>query len=222
MMYADVYVDEPLDKIVDDWDFLNEKVLPKFLGFRPVGHGVYGMRQILPEAPQSVEQQQQSGTGPIIAVKNRRHWEIGPKGVVEVKRTPLVAHVMLAGTPHHTEHVYGYWHINDMDEIYLPLPNPEGDPLGHYLVIMQTPRGEEGDSYAWYCEQCTTMLFERRHRTGQFGMQGLFKCSELAVREYNADPKLRTCPECGHLNPMGYCWNSAKDTPDERAARAIW
>ena len=66
------------------------------------------------------------------------------------------------------------------------------------------------------------MLFERRHRTGEFGMNGLFKCSENAVREYNSDARLRTCPECGHLNPMGYVWNTAKDTPEERAARAIW
>ena len=30
MLYSDVYVDEPLDKIVKDWDFLNEKVIKKF------------------------------------------------------------------------------------------------------------------------------------------------------------------------------------------------
>jgi hypothetical protein len=53
-------------------------------------------------------------------------------------------------------------------------------------------------------------------------MNGLFKCSELGVRAFNADPALRTCPECGFLNPLAYCWNTAKDTAEERAARAIW
>ena len=31
-----------------------------------------------------------------------------------------------------------------------------------------------------------------------------------------------TCPECGFVNPLGYCWNSAKDTPEQKEARAIW
>ena len=70
MLYADVYVDEPIEKIVDDWDFLHEKVLPKFMGFRPVGHNVYGMRQILLETPKTAEAQR--GTGPVNAVPHRR------------------------------------------------------------------------------------------------------------------------------------------------------
>src|SRR5215813_2651231 len=97
MMYADVYVDEPLEKVVDDWDFLAEKVLPRVMGYRPVGDNVYGIRQILMEAPKTVAEQQKS-TGPVLAVKNRRHFEIGPKGVTLVHRTPLVAHLTLAGT----------------------------------------------------------------------------------------------------------------------------
>jgi hypothetical protein len=54
------------------------------------------------------------------------------------------------------------------------------------------------------------------------GLNGFFKGSENAVRTYNSDVRYRTCPECGHVNPMGYCWNPAKDTAEERAARALW
>lgn len=212
-MFAEIMVDEKIDRIVEDWDFLAEHVVPKFTMFRPVGQNIYGIRRRAVTCSGVVDPKKGDMSG---------IYELGPSGIVHAPHKPMVIHVTTGGTPHRVAHSMGFWHINDMDEIYLPLPNPEGDPLGHYLVIMQTPKGAEGDSYAWYCERCLTMLFERRHRTGEFGMSGLFKCSENAVREYNADPRLRTCPECGHLNPMGYVWNTAKDTPEERAARAIW
>jgi len=212
-MFAEIVIDEKIDKVIDDWDFLAEHVVPKFTMFRPVGQNIYGIRRRAISADGVFDPRKGDISGAL---------ELGPKGIVTVQHRPMCMHITTAGTPHRVPHSMGFWHINDMDEIYLPLPNEAGDPLGHYLVIMQTPTGAEGDSYAWYCERCLTMLFERRHRTGAFGMNGLFKCSENAVREYNADARLRTCPECGHLNPKGYVWNTAKDTPEERAARAIW
>jgi hypothetical protein len=66
------------------------------------------------------------------------------------------------------------------------------------------------------------MLFERRFATGEHGLKGMFKATEMAVRAYNSEPQNRTCPECGHINPMGYAWNANHDTPQERAARALW
>jgi hypothetical protein len=130
--------------------------------------------------------------------------------------------VTTGGTPHRVAHNFGFWHVNDMDELYLPLPSLPGDPLGHMVVIQETPLGNEGESFAWYCEDCLTMLFELHYDTGKFGLQGFWKAEERAVRTYNSDPKHRICPECGHVNPLGYCWNSAKDTAEEREARAIW
>jgi len=212
-MFTEIMIDEKIDRLVEDWDFLAEHVVPKFTMFRPVGQNIYGIRRRAISSSGVIDPKK----GDISAAL-----ELGPQGIVTVHHRPMSMHITAAGTPHRVPHSMGFWHINDMDEIYLPLPNPEGDPLGHYLVIMQTPTGAEGDSYAWYCDRCLTMLFERRHRTGELGMNGLFKCSENAVREYNSDARLRTCPECGHLNPMGYVWNTAKDTPEERAARAIW
>jgi hypothetical protein len=66
------------------------------------------------------------------------------------------------------------------------------------------------------------MLFEKHFRTGEHGLAGLFKSSEQAVRQYNSDAGHRTCPECGFVNPLGYAWNPHHDTPEERAARALW
>jgi hypothetical protein len=219
MMYADVYVDEPIDKIVDDWDFLNEKVLPKFMGFRPVGDNVFGMRQILLETPKTAAEQR--GTGPVNAVPHRRHFEIGPKGVMQIKRTPLVAHVTLAGTPHHTEFVYGYWHINDMDEISVDVPPSAGRP-GYVILIQGHPKGNEADRIAWYCENCTEQVHMSELVTGNLGFKEFWTWERAAVRHYNADPKIRTCWNCGHVNPLGYCGFATNDTPEEREQRLKW
>ena len=212
-MLSEIVIDEPIEKIIEDWDFLDEKVIAKFTRFRPLGQNIYGVRR-----------RDLSSGDMIDPVKGdiSETLEIGPKGIVEVRHHPMAIHVTTGGTPHRVRHNFGFWHINDMDELYLGLPNEAGEPLGHYIVIMQTPKGNEGDSWAWYCEKCITMLFERHFRTGELGLYGLFKSSETAVREYNSETRNRTCPECGYLNPMAYAWNANHDTPEERAARAIW
>ena len=219
MMYADVYVDEPLEKIVDDWDFLAEKVLPKFMGFRPVGDNVYGIRQIVPEAPKTIGENR--GTGPVLAVPHRRHFEIGPKGMMTIKRTPLVAHVTLAGTPHHTEFVYGYWHINDMDEISIDVP-PTAEQPGYVILIQGHPKGNDADRIAWYCEDCTSLVYLSELVSGNLGFKDFWNWERAAVRAYNGDPKTRTCWNCGHVNPLGYGAFVQNDTPEERESRLKW
>jgi hypothetical protein len=212
-MFREITIDKPIDQIVDDWDFFDERIVSKFAMFRTIGQNIYGVRR------------RAIGEHEVIDLKKgdiSDALELGPNGIVSFTFKPLHIHVTTGGTPHRVPHSMGFWHINDMDEIYLPLPNLDGDPLGHFVVIMQTPRGNEGESVAWYCEQCLTLLFERFHRTGEFGLDSVFKSSGSAIREYNSTPKLRTCPECGHLNPLAYAWNPAKDTPQERAARAVW
>jgi hypothetical protein len=210
-MFPEIVVDTSIGNLVEDWDFLNDAVVAKFSMFRTIGQNIYGIRR------------HEIGDTAIFDVSKGMEtvlWELGPKGIIAPPFQPMRLHVTAGGTPHRVPHSMGYWHINDMDELYLPLPSAPGDKLGHNVIFMQTPRGNEGESVAWYCDQCLTLLFERYHRTGTLGMD--FKISELAVREYNSHPKHRTCPECGHVNPLGYCWNPAKDTPEERAARASW
>ena len=114
MLYSDVYVKEPIDKIAEDWDFMNEKILPKFFGFRAVGDNVYGIRAITHDTQKTIGSEKHT---PMDMAKNRRNYEIGPKGVVVVPRTPLTIHVTRRGTPHRTEFLFGYWHVNDKDEI---------------------------------------------------------------------------------------------------------
>jgi len=212
-MLLEVQIPELIERVVDDWDFLEEKIVAKFTSFRTVGQNIYGIRRRTITQTEIVDPNKGAFA---------KFLELGRNGAEEQTFVPMQLHITTGGTPHRVPHSMGFWHINDMDELYLGLTNPDGDPLGHYLVIMQTPKGSEGDSWAWYCETCLTMLFERHFATGEHGLQGLFKSSETAVRAYNSDARNRTCPECGHLNPLAYAWNVHHDTPEERAARALW
>jgi hypothetical protein len=212
-MFYEMTIAEPIEKVVDDWDFFEDAILPKFTAFRVVGQNIYGIRRREISRTEVIDRRK----GNVMAAI-----ELGPNGVNPVELLPMRVHVTTGGTPHRVEHSFGFWHINDMDELYLPLPSPPGDPLGHFLVIMQTPTGKEGESFAWYCQKCLTILFEHHYHTGKFGLQGFWKAEDIAIAAYNADTRKRTCPECGHVNPLGYSWNTAKDSPEQRAARAIW
>jgi hypothetical protein len=156
MLYSEVQVSEPLDKIAADWDYLSDKVIQQFYGFKDVGDNVVGIRSI--ERATVADYGQKAVPVALPAV--RKNYEIGPQGMVEVPRTPFSMHVTLAGTPHRTQHVFGYWHINDKDEIIIPLP-PDGDRPGRVLIVMGKPTANETDRFAWYCEKCLTLLFLR-------------------------------------------------------------
>jgi hypothetical protein len=218
MMYADVYVREPLEKVLEDWDFLSERVLPRFLG--PIGDHVFGIRRLVHETPARTNPNA-PGTGPVSTRTHRQHLEIGPAGVIKIRRRPLIAHVTCAGTPHHTESVYGYWHINDMDEISIDLPATADGP-GYVILIQGHPHGREADRIAWYCQQCTQQVHFGELVTGTVGFEDFWKWERTTVRQYNADARLRTCWNCGHINPLGYCGFASLDTPEERQSRLLW
>ena len=208
-MFAEIQVKEPIEKIAEDWDFFEDKVLPHFSAFKTVGQTILGIRQ----RHISVAGLDDPKKGNVSAV-----YEIGPKGKVGWYQQGLKCHVVAAGTPHHMEHNFGFWHINDKDELYLPLP---GSP-GFSVIIQGIPTGEETDRIAWYCDNCLTMLFEHVYESGKYGFDGIWKNERIAVTKFNADESLRPCPECDHVNPRGYCFNPAKDTPEEAEARKLW
>ncbi len=212
-MFTNLYVKQPLDKIADDWDFFHEKAIGHFSTFKPWGQNIYGIRR------------RTISTGEVIDPRKgsiSRHFEITPDGLVEWTHQPMKLHVTLGGTPHRVAHNFGYWHINDVDELYLPLPGPTAEALGYFLVIMGCPTGEESDRFVWYCQNCFTLMFERQYETGRLGFAGFWRAEREAVRAYNQDAAHQLCPECGHANPRGYCWNSSVDTEAEREARKLW
>jgi hypothetical protein len=217
MIYSNICVDEPLDTILKDWNYFDEKLVKQFFGFKEDGDNVIGIRSIENRTTTDIGK---GKTTPIALVETRKNYEIGPNGLIEVPRHPYSIHVTRAGTPHHAQHVFGYWHINDKDEIIVTLPPDNGQP-GRVVIIMGKPTGKETDRFAWYCEQCLTLLFMRECRSGEDFKQ-FWSAEVAAVREYNANPKNQICPCCGHKNPLGYSAMQPVDRPEERAARLQW
>lgn len=206
---------EKLERLVDDWDFFEDKVIRHFSTFREHGDNVYGVRSrsISPE-------------GVIVDPRKGRvnnFYQLGPSGPEEVLRRPLTPFVVPSGNPHHIPHDFGYWHVNDMDELYVHIPNAGEGELGYSLVCMGNPGSGERDGFAWYCENCWNLLFMRDYATGDDGLTStIWKVERAAVEEYNSDPRNQYCGDCGHVNPLGYTWNPTKDTPEAAAARKAW
>jgi hypothetical protein len=211
-MFANIRVKEPLEKVVEDWDYLAERVLPRFSTLKVIGQNNMGIRRRV-VSTHAVDDPKKGASV---------HLEIGPQGILQLERHPFELVVTTAGTPHHVTHNFGYWHINDMDEISFAVPAEQPGELGHTFIIQGTARGKECDRFAWYCAQCVTLMYEVVFNTGEIGMEGFWRAERAAVNAYNADPALRRCPECGAENPLAYCWNPSKDNELERQARAFW
>ncbi len=208
-MHIETTISEPLEKIIDDWDFLEATVAKKFSTFRAVGSNIYGVRRRKVDGAGITDMKK----GNISVLL-----ELGPDGPVPHQFTSNSFHIIASGTPHHVPHSFGHWHINDMEELAVKFQGADGD-LGYSLLIMRTPTGKEGESVAWYCEECFTILYELRMKTGELGLGEFWRKEREAVTTFNSDAKIRTCPECGHVNPMAYVWNPTKDTPEEAEAR---
>lgn len=112
-------------------------------------------------------------------------------------------------------------HINDKDEIIIPVPGVNGD-ADHIIIIMGRPNGDETDRAAWYCEKCVSLLHMSERLTGRQGFDGFWRWELEAVRTYNSDIRHRTCWNCGHVNPLGYTAFHSQDTPETREARRQW
>ena len=189
-MFTEIQVSEPIDKIIDDWDFLNDKVLAHFSTFKVAGHNIFGLRRRLISATGMTDPKKGNISTAL---------EIGPNGMSGGTNHPLNIKVTPAGVPHRVRHNFGYWHINDKDELYLPIPGRSDDEMGFYVVVMGTPKGRETDAFAWYCEECGTLLYDHVIETGATGLAGFWKGERHAVNQYNTNLHLRTCPECAHV-----------------------
>jgi hypothetical protein len=205
-----VEIDESIDKL-GDWNFLDEKIIGKFGGFKTASGNILGLRRRIVDRNMIYDEQM----GP-----SGETFELGPNGIQAMRFKPLELHITTAGTPHRVPHGFGYWHINDLDEVYLAIPAPEGETRGHFIIVMQKPAGKEGESFAWYCEECVTLISESHFDHGRLGLNEFWRAEAAAVAGYNETE--RRCPECGHVNPLAYSWNPVKDTPAIAAARLHW
>ena len=189
-MFAVVGIDQPIEQIIDDWDFLDEKIVKKFTTWQQVGGNIIGIRRRHITLTEIIDPKK----------GNFNSVSLTPDGLISKNHKALKMHITPGGVPHRVEHSFGFWHVNDMDEIYLPIPA----------------------RFAWYCERCYTLMHEHYFATGKIGFSGLYHAEREAIGTYNGDAKLRRCPECGHDNPLAYCANPVKDTPEQAEARRQW
>ncbi|MBV9120239.1 MAG: hypothetical protein JOZ39_05985 [Chloroflexi bacterium] len=185
-------------------DLKDPRDVKKYIGFTPLGENLVGIRQ------RSTAQMEDDTL------------EFGPNGMQQIHRDPLGLYVVFGGTPHHTRHIYGYWHINDVDEMYVTIGGDTPESPASRLLIMRNPRPGERDMFAWYCDHCLAMIHCVVHQTGTLGFETFWKAEDAAVRQFNADPKLRKCRNCGWVHPLSYHFMDHKNTPEEAAAKASW
>ncbi len=67
--------------------------------------------------------------------------------------------------PHHSEHGYGFWHVNDEQEMVINLKMSE-TPVVTVLAEGFPKRGRH-DRFAWYCLKCLNPLYMREVETGR-------------------------------------------------------
>ena len=78
-MFANIRVKEPLERVVEDWDYLAERVLPSFSTLKVIGQNNMGIRRRVV----STRTWDDPRKG---AISNL---EIGPSGIVQVLTGPL-------------------------------------------------------------------------------------------------------------------------------------
>ena len=155
---------------------------------------------------------------------SRSTWEIGPEGRARVAQDRRSLHLVYGGTPHRTEHAFGYWHLNDADEAYFRSFGELGEDLGTTCLVMRQPRPGDTDIFAWYCSGCLALLHASVYHSGDRheGVRGFYAAEDAAVREFNGDPSLRRCRSCAAEHPLAYRASSEQNSLEEEAARATW
>jgi len=151
--------------------------------------------------------------------------EIGPKGIVSCP-TETIMQVTFGGTPHHVRHQFGYWHINDVDEVMLWQYGKTPEDQATVFLMMRAPRPGERDMFAWYCEKCLNLLYCSVYDSGNKvddGWDGVMAAERVAIDIFNNDQDLRICKECGAEHPLGYSSDWDLDAaPEEVEARWAW
>lgn len=122
--------------------------------------------------------------------------------------------------PHHSEHVYGFWHINEEQEMIINLKLDNDRRLT--VLIEGFPEVGRKDRFAWYCLNCLHPLYMAEVETGRVGLGGYYAVQEDAFDVFNGDETVRTCTECRTVHPVAYSIFPWKDDSVERAARHLW
>jgi hypothetical protein len=186
--------DRPDVKGFIDFDLLSEEVARRFSAFEYVGKDhIMGIRML------------GSKGRPNIMYGLQR----GRPEVLDIVRPGKAFGYVPAGVPHHLTQDYGWWHVNDTEELYLPIPTQANQIA---FVILESVYPDRHDRFQWYCLNCYRFLHERRVNTGRVGIEGYWEAEAAAVKEFNEDVRLRTCKGCGAVHPLAYSfWDPSKE-----------
>ena len=169
-----------------DFDLLGDAAIKQYSAFERLGKDhLMGIRML-------------NGAGRPNIMYGLSH---GRPDVMDIVQPGKAIGFVPAGAPHHLTQDYGWWHVNDADEVYIPVPLVNGALA---FVILESTFAERWDKFQWYCLNCYTFLHERRVNTGRVGMEGYWEAESAAVGEFNEDLERRTCPKCKTLHPLAY------------------
>ncbi len=178
-----------------DLDFLDDEAVARFAPFGMMGKDqIFGVR-ILGGGGRSKE---------LYGLVDRR-----PKKIRELQPGKALGYIP-AGLPHHLTYEFGWWHVNGADEFYVGLPMTDGRVA---LLIFEATFPDRVDLFNWYCLQCFTQIHSSAVNIGRVGLKGYWQAEAVAVAEFNANPKLRTCSKCSDVHPLAY---SVFDSPDKK------
>jgi hypothetical protein len=188
-------------------DFAAEDAQLRYRSFTPVGSMLIGLRF-----------RGREGGDKKLEVQSGRQLKIVEGTIEACPRSNMMFTPPLV--PHRTEYNYGFWHVNDEQELGINIPL--GDEKRVTVLIEGYPEKGRLDRFAWYCGKCVTPLFVRQCETGRVGLGGFYQVQQEAILEFNASEALRTCRSCGDVHPHAYSAYAWTDTPEQREARKVW
>lgn len=147
-------------------------------------------------------------------------WELHDGGALRIPEQDDLMHIVRGGTPHHIEHLFGYWRICDADVIYFR--TRQGAETYYLLVTGGRPGSYARDSLLWVCPKCAAPFNRHDFETGMARWKRFWDAELGLVRAFNGDETLRTCPECGHVHPPAYGFYPAEDSAAEAETRRQW
>ena len=146
--------------------------------------------------------------------------ELYENGVVRIPDQENTMHTIRAGTPHHIEHLFGYWRLCDADTLYFRTIQ---DAKVYYLLIIGgKPGAYNSDTLLWVCPKCAMTFNEHRFETGKSGWRQFWETQLNCVRDFNSDLSLRKCPKCEFEHPLSYGFYPQEDNKIEAEARNNW
>jgi hypothetical protein len=186
-------------------DLMTEESKLRYRSFSPCGDMLIGLRYVEPQPGKT-------------AFKHGRSLKIMNGKIVSEPRNDVQFTPPLV--PHHAEHIYGFWHINEQQEMVMNLKLEDDRRLT--VLIEGFPERGRIDRFAWFCLECLNPLYMAQAETAKVGLGGYYAAQEDAFEVFNNDESVRTCSECGTVHPLAYSIFPWNDNEAERESRDEW